>query len=90
MASIALACAGAAAGEPGATPPAPKPCSAPEFRQFDFWIGDWDVESAAAPGRTSRNVVTLVNDGCTLREEYTTPGGYAGTSLSFYDAPRER
>jgi hypothetical protein len=24
------------------TPP-PAPCSAPESRQFDFWIGDWDV-----------------------------------------------
>jgi hypothetical protein len=67
-----------------------KPCNTPEFRQFDFWIGDWDVESAAAPGTISRNRITLVNDGCTLREEYTTPAGYAGTSLNFYDAARKR
>lgn len=67
-----------------------KPCNTPEFRQFDFWIGDWDVESAAAPGTTSRNRITLVNDGCTLREEYTTPVGYAGTSRNFYDAARKR
>ena len=66
-----------------------KPCNTPEFRQFDFWLGDWDVESAAAPGTTSRNLITLANDGCTLREEYTTPAGYAGTSLNFYDAPRK-
>ena len=19
------------------------PCTAPEFRQFDFWVGDWDT-----------------------------------------------
>jgi hypothetical protein len=19
------------------------PCAAPEYRQFDFWLGDWDV-----------------------------------------------
>lgn len=67
-----------------------KPCNTAEFRQFDFWLGDWDVESAAAPGTTSRNRITLVNDGCTLREEYTTPTGYAGTSLNFYDAGRKR
>ncbi len=67
-----------------------KPCNTPEFRQFDFWIGDWDVESTAAPGTISRNLITLVNDGCTLREEYTTPVGYAGTSLNFYDAARKR
>jgi hypothetical protein len=67
-----------------------KPCHSPEFRQFDFWIGDWDVESASAPGRISRNRITLVNDGCTLREEYTTSAGYVGTSLNFYDAARKR
>jgi len=67
-----------------------KPCNTPEFRHFDFWLGDWDVTSAAAPGSTSRNRITLVNDGCTLREEYTTPTGYAGTSLNFYDAVRKR
>ena len=66
-----------------------KPCKTPEYRQFDFWVGDWNVESSAAPGTTSRNTITLVNDGCTLREEYTTPVGYAGTSLNFYDARRK-
>ncbi len=67
-----------------------KPCNTAEFRQFDFWVGDWDVTSAAAPGTTSRNRITVINDGCTLREEYTTPVGYAGTSLNFYDAVRKR
>lgn len=66
-----------------------RPCNTPEFRQFDFWLGDWDVESAAAPGTVSRNLITRAYDGCTLREEYTTPSGYAGTSLNFYDAPRK-
>ncbi len=66
-----------------------KPCNSPEFRQFDFWLGDWNVESAASPGSVSRNRITSINDGCTIREEYTTPGGYAGTSLNFYDAIRK-
>ncbi len=66
-----------------------RPCNTPEYRQFDFWVGDWDVESAAAPGTVSRNLISRIHDGCTLREEYTTPYGYAGMSLNFYDAPRK-
>jgi hypothetical protein len=66
-----------------------RPCSTPEFRQFDFWLGDWDVETVAAPGTVSRNQITRAYDGCTVREEYTTPYGYAGTSLNFYDATRK-
>jgi tetratricopeptide (TPR) repeat protein len=66
-----------------------KPCSTPEYRQFDFWVGDWNVESAAAPGTVSHNRITLINDGCTLREEYETRQGYAGTSLNFYDSARK-
>jgi hypothetical protein len=30
---------------PGTAGPA-SPCTAPEYRQFDFWIGDWEVRSA--------------------------------------------
>lgn len=66
-----------------------KPCNTPEFRQFDFWVGDWNVESTAAPGTMSRNLITRINDGCTIREQFTTKAGYEGTSLSFYDASRK-
>lgn len=66
-----------------------KPCNTPEFRQFDFWIGEWNVESIAAPGKISRNRITRINGGCTLLEEYATPIGYEGTSLNFYDAARK-
>lgn len=66
-----------------------KPCQAAEYRQFDFWLGDWDVQSPASPGGTSRNQIFRINDGCAVREEYTTPIGYAGTSLNFYDGVKK-
>lgn len=66
-----------------------KPCMAPEFRQFDFWFGDWNVESPASPGAVSRNQITSINGGCALREQYTTTSGYEGTSLNFYDAVKK-
>ncbi len=66
-----------------------KPCAAPEYRQFDFWIGEWNVASPQYPGTTSLSRITRINDGCTIREEYTTPVAYAGTSLNFYDGRRK-
>ena len=72
----------------GATPPAaerPRPCGEPERRQFDFWLGDWDVRSPQGELR-GRNLIESIEGGCALRETYSTPRGYSGTSLNFYDA----
>lgn len=67
------------------TPASPPPCSAPEHRQFDFWIGDWNV--TGPDGRQAgRNRITAILDGCVLREEWTGAGGVSGTSYNIYDA----
>jgi hypothetical protein len=66
-----------------------KPCNSPEFRQFDFWLGEWDVTAPATPGPGSRSRITRINGGCTILEQYTTPVAYEGTSLNFYDAQRK-
>ena len=66
-----------------------KPCNTTEYRQFDFWVGDWDVETPAAPGRASHSRITRIHDGCTILEQYESPDGYVGSSLNFYDAPRK-
>jgi tetratricopeptide (TPR) repeat protein len=62
-----------------------KPCNLPEHRQFDFWVGEWDVASPANPGWSSTNRITLIHNGCTLHERYESPRGYTGSSFSFYD-----
>jgi tetratricopeptide (TPR) repeat protein len=66
-----------------------RPCSGPEFRQFDFWLGEWNVKSQASTGPGSQSRITRINGGCTILEQYTTPLGYEGTSLNFYDAQRK-
>lgn len=61
-----------------------KPCSSDEFRQFDFWIGEWDV--TAGDRSAGRNRITSILGGCVLLEEYSgTNGGYEGKSLNTYD-----
>jgi len=61
------------------------PCRKPEFRQFDFWLGDWDVHAPGGPS-VGHNLVTLEQDGCLLIEHWTaSTGGQTGTSFNYYD-----
>ncbi|OLE52884.1 MAG: hypothetical protein AUG51_15860 [Acidobacteria bacterium 13_1_20CM_3_53_8] len=65
------------------------PCaSLPEYRQFDFWIGEWDVRgtlAGAQAGVAASNSIQSVTNQCVLFENYTN-GAYSGKSFSYYDA----
>lgn len=60
------------------------PCSSPEHRRFDFWVGDWEVFDAQGH-RAGTNVIERTLDGCVIRESWTGAGGMRGTSLNIYD-----
>ena len=55
---------------------ASKPCGGPEYRQFDFWIGDWQVEGADGKLAGSNRIEPIAG-GCGLQETWTaaTVGG---------------
>jgi hypothetical protein len=59
-------------------------CTAPAQRQFDFWVGDWDVFERTGQ-RVARARVSLILDGCVLLEEYDGVDGHLGKSFSLYD-----
>ena len=84
----------AASPAPSSPPSPPPPCVSPAYRQFDFWIGDWDVTNQQCPaGRTcptSRNRISRILNGCAILEEYETPSGYAGRSLNFHDSNSQK
>jgi hypothetical protein len=65
-------------------------CSAPEYRQFDFWIGDWNVTSNGEPAGT--NSITAVHGGCALTERWqgAGEGGISGSSFNIYDQATSR
>jgi hypothetical protein len=69
---------------PATTTP-PSSCSAPEHRQFDFWIGEWEVR--AADGRVlGWNRITAILGNCALQEEWTSAGGKVrGVSINAFD-----
>lgn len=67
--------------------PTPR-CSSAEYRQFDFWLGEWDVmQNGKIAGR---NRIRSILDGCAISEEWSGTGGFKGTSLNFYNAENKR
>lgn len=74
--------------QPAQAPRSPA-CSGPEHRQFDFWIGDWDV--TLPNGRAAgTNRIRQIHRGCALREEWRGASGSTGTSLNTYDSSTRR
>ena len=62
--------------------PAPPPCSKPAHREFDFWLGVWDVTDPAGKF-AGTNRIELMDGGCALYESWSSGGGgYTGRSLN--------
>lgn len=66
------------------------PCAAREYRQFDFWAGDWDAFDVDKPSiKVARLRVNIILDGCVLLEDYRDKDGSGGESFTIYDASRK-
>lgn len=71
---------------PAQTPP---PALPPETRQFDFWLGEWDVTNPAGkPAGTSKIESIAASAG--LLENWTGAGGYTGRSLNAWNAAKKQ
>jgi ketosteroid isomerase-like protein len=65
-------------------------CSAPEYKQFDFWVGDWNAYDFDKPDKVVAHLrVDRILDGCVLREDYRGADGHEGQSFTIYDATRK-
>ena len=79
---------GAAAQTTAPTPPG-KSCQAVEHRQFDFWVGHWDVFVPSGK-KAGESRIEVIADGCALLEQWAGGGGVTGKSLNIYDAVDRR
>ncbi len=69
---------------------APASCTAPEYHQLDFWLGDWDTFNPDGSGPSqARNRVTSLLGGCVILENYQQNNGHMGESFNIYDATRK-
>jgi hypothetical protein len=73
----------------GAQPAATPPCSAPNYREFDFWLGEWEVRDPQGQV-TGQSSITSILGGCVLKESYTGRPPYRGESYNVYDARTKR
>ncbi len=70
-------------------PPSPTPaCQAPEFRQFDFWLGKWKVMDPKG-NQAGTSEISRQAEGCAIREQWTGASGKGGMSLNYLD-PNEQ
>jgi hypothetical protein len=90
VAALALAAPAGMPGQTAASPPgASSACTSAEHRQFDFWIGEWEVRRADG-ALAGHNTIAPAHGGCVLEERYAGTTGYSGGSLNIYDASRGR
>src|SRR4051794_2136070 len=67
----------------------PASCTSSEYRQFDFWIGDWDVFESGSSTSSAHVRVDRILGGCVLREHYEDSTALVGESLTTYDTSRK-
>ena len=75
-----------------------QPCSRPEARQFDFWLGEWDLswpaeQTGGAKGEiaTGTNRITKLFGECVIEENFSTSdGAFLGHSASVFDVRTEQ
>lgn len=85
----ALAAQAGAAPSPSAPPPPPPACAAPEHRQFDFWVGRWEVSPSGTERVIARSVIERMAGDCVIRESWMPLRGGGGSSLNTW-RPDER
>jgi hypothetical protein len=65
-------------------------CTEEEYRQFDFWLGEWQVTGADGDV-AGTNRITSILGGCVLMEEWSSAGSaFTGKSFNIYDGGRGR
>lgn len=66
-----------------------KPCSAPEFSEFDFWVGDWVATWNDTLHGTNR--IEKIFGNCTIHENFSDPNtNFLGQSWSVYNSNNKK
>jgi len=92
LVAVGIAFIAPAAADPSAATLTSPHCSAKEYRQLDFWIGDWDTFETDTPGGRSiaRARVEPIAQGCATHEPYEQVDGLVGDSILSYDPVRKQ
>jgi hypothetical protein len=63
------------------------PCMTdPKYREFDFWLGEWDVYlTSNLSVKTGYNKIEMASEGCALVENWQSAGAHNGKSFNFFN-----
>ena len=89
MLTALLAAQAAAPAPPPAAAASQPPCAAEENRQFDFWVGKWDVYPTGKDKLVAHSLIEKVYNGCGVRENWMPLSNQTGGSLNIY-LPEEK
>ncbi len=73
---------GIAAAQTPAPAPRPPACATPEHRQFDYWVGYWDVYRTGTDTLVAHSLVERRYAGCAIRENWMPLTNQGGGSFS--------
>lgn len=63
----------------------PPGCKSPESRQFDFWVGEWEILKNGTTDIAGISSVQLILGNCVVLENYTNKA-FTGKSFNIYNA----
>jgi tetratricopeptide (TPR) repeat protein len=68
------------------------PCAyTPENRQFDFWLGEWNVSTTQGAVPSGNSKIELILEDCVVQENWKSLNSpYAGKSYNIYNASLKR
>ncbi|MBZ5538759.1 MAG: hypothetical protein LAO31_22665 [Acidobacteriia bacterium] len=68
-----------------------KPCAySPENRQFDFWVGDWNVFMTGGEVPAGSSKIELILGDCVVLENWSGRSGGSGKSFNIYNKNEKR
>lgn len=70
----------------GVQPRRPAGCTAAENRQFDFWLGEWDVSPTGQTFVLAESTISAHAQGCVMMENWRPLRGAHGYSINMYDS----
>lgn len=88
--ALTVLIASAAQTSSAQAPTPPPACAGPEHRQFDFWVGEWDVSQTGKTDIVASSRIERLHGGCVIRERWMPRTAEGGSSLNHYDKSQRR
>ena len=59
-------------------------CCTDDHKQFDFWVGEWNVYDTAG-NKVGENAIVKLEKGCIINEHWKSARGGSGRSYNYFD-----